>query len=275
MDIKKHPFQSIVAETLLIPLYMRAKESRRGEDAILRDPMAERLAESIDYDYSALDRAPLSEVGCVVRGWYFDCAVRRFIDACGGNAVMVNVGCGLDTRYQRLADDRATYYELDLPEVMDLRRRLVPEPKNDRYISASLLDTDWMDMLCGRHPDSRFIFVAEGVLMYFYPKQVRGFLQELASRFAGGEVWFDVCGSIMSKRGVKPDSLRHHEAQIRSGITDGHEVERLVPSLHLIKQANYMKFFRHRWGFFYGQVLGRITRLCYKFSSLLGYEIRG
>ena len=54
---QKYEFKSIVAETLLIPLYMRAKESRRGGDAILKDKMAETLVESIDYDYSKFDGA--------------------------------------------------------------------------------------------------------------------------------------------------------------------------------------------------------------------------
>ena len=110
--------------------------------------------------------------------------------------------------------------------------------------------------------------------MYFYEKQVKEFLHHVASRFGGGELWFDVCGTMMSRHGVKPDSLRKHEAQIRSGLSDGHLVESWEPALRLIEQANYMKFFRPRWGFFFGQILGRMTRLCYKFSSLLGYEIK-
>lgn len=274
MEQERHPFQNIVAETLLIPLYMRAKESRRGPEAILHDPMAEQLVEKIDYDYGRLDTAPLSEVGCVVRGWYFDRAVKRFVEACPGEAVVVNVGCGLDTRWQRLADSRAAFYELDLPEVIDLRRRLIPEPAADRYLAASLLDTDWMDTLRSNHPEARFIFVAEGVLMYFYESQVRSFVRAVARRFGGGELWFDVCGSMMSRRGLKPDSLRGHQAQIRSGIDDGRTVEGWDSRLRLLRQDNYMRFFRPRWGFLYGQVLGRMTRLCYRFSSLLGYEIR-
>ena len=75
---QKYEFKSIVAETLLIPLYMRAKESSRN-NPILYDKTAEWLADSLEYDYSQFDGAKLSEVGCVVRGWYFDCAVRRFI----------------------------------------------------------------------------------------------------------------------------------------------------------------------------------------------------
>ena len=77
---QKYEFKSIVAETLLIPLYMRAKESSRN-NPILYDKTAEWLADSLEYDYSQFDGAKLSEVGCVVRGWYFDCAVRRFIKA--------------------------------------------------------------------------------------------------------------------------------------------------------------------------------------------------
>ena len=238
---QKYEFKSIVAETLLIPLYMRAKESSRN-NPILYDKTAEWLADSLEYDYSQFDGAKLSEVGCVVRGWYFDCAVRRFIKT-HSHPVVVNVGCGLDTRFQRIGSQKAVFYDLDLH---DLRHR---------------------------HPDAEFIFIVEGVLMYFYEKQVKTFLHHIACRFGGGELWFDVCGTMMSRHGVKPDSLRKHEAQIRSGLSDGHLVEQWEPALQLIEQANYMKFFRSRWGFFFGQILGRMKGLCYKFSSLLGYKI--
>lgn len=268
---KKREFKSIVAETLFIPLYMRAKESRR-DNPILYDRTAQQLADSLEYDYSRFEGARLSEVGCVVRGWYFDRAVLRFIKT-HPHPVVVNVGCGLDTRFQRIGDGRTVFYDMDLPEVIALRRELMPEQPGNPYIAASLLETDWMDALRQRHPDAEFIFVAEGVLMYFYEEQVRAFLHHVASRFAGGELWFDVCGTMMSRHGVKPDSLRKHEAQIRHGITDGHAVEQWEPSLRLIEQANYMKFFRTRWGFFFGQILGRMTWLCRKFSSMLGYTI--
>lgn len=268
---QKYEFKSIVAETLLIPLYMRAKESRRA-DPILCDKAAEQLVDSLEYDYSRFDGAKLSEVGCVVRGWYFDRAVRRFIET-HPNPVVVNVGCGLDTRFQRIGGGEAIFYDMDLPEVIGLRRELIPEQQGNAYIAASLLETDWMDDLRRKHPDGEFIFVVEGVLMYFYEKQVKAFLHHVASRFGGGELWFDVCGTIMSRHGVKPDSLRKHEAQIRSGLSDGRVVEQWESALRLIEQANYMKFFRSRWGFFFGQILGRIPWLCYKFSSLLGYKI--
>lgn len=269
---QKYEFKSIVAETLLIPLYMRAKESRRQEDAILHDQLAEQLVENIEYDYSKFEGAKLSAIGCVVRGRYFDDAIRRFI-ATHRYPVVVNVGCGLDTRYQRIeTHDKAMFYELDLPEVIELRNKLIPEPKGDKYIPASLLETGWMDELRHRHPDNDFIFVVEGVFMYFYEKQVRQVLCNLADRFAGGELWFDVCGTIMSKQGLKPDSLRGHKAQIRSGISDGHEVEHWDSRLKLIEQGVYQKYYPERWGLG-GRLLGLFPRFSCKFSSLLGYKI--
>ena len=170
---RKYEFKNIVAETLLIPLYMRAKESRR-KDAILKDKMAEQLIACIEYDYSKFDGAKLSEVGCVVRGRYFDDAV----------------GCGLDTRCQRIhrENDPTKYYELDLPEVISLRRELIPEPEYDTYISSSLLETKWLECLKTQHPDCDFIFIIEGVLMYFYEEQVKAVLHNIASHFSGGEV---------------------------------------------------------------------------------------
>ena len=80
----------------------------------------------------------LSEVGCVVRGWYFDRAVRRFIERYP-HPVVVNVGCGLDTRFQRIADPKAIFYDMDLPEVIALRRELIPEQPANHYLADSLL----------------------------------------------------------------------------------------------------------------------------------------
>ena len=77
---EKIEFQSVVAETLLIPLYMRAKESRR-RDAVPHDPEAERLVARIAYDYGKFDKAWMSALGCVVRSRYYDQRVESFSSA--------------------------------------------------------------------------------------------------------------------------------------------------------------------------------------------------
>lgn len=89
--------------------------------------------------------------------------------------------------------------------------------------------------------------------MYFREEQVRTFLHNITMRFEGGELWFDVCGTMMSRRGVKPDSLREHKAQIRSGIDDGHMVELWEPGLHLLERVELYEIFPFPLGIFSGR----------------------
>lgn len=162
---------------------------------------------------------------------------------------------------------------MDLPEVIELRKTLIPEPERDKYIAGSLLEKKWIDELRTKHPEGNFIFVIEGVLMYFHEEQVKELLSRLAICFGGGEIWFDVCGTIMTNGVVKPDSLRGHEAQIRSGISNGHIVESWEPRLQLIEQAIYQKLYTRRWGLAM-RILSHFPRLSCRFSSLLGYKIK-
>lgn len=269
---EKIKFSGVVQETLLIPLYMRAVESKRRADNILKDDFAEGLVDRIDYNFAKLKNAKMSYVGCVVRGRYYDDAVRSFILS-HRNPVVVNVGCGFDTRYQRIVEhDLAVFYELDLPEVIELRRHLIPEQQGDTYLEGSLLDDDWMDELRTRHPDSEFLIVAEGVLMYFYERQVKRFVTRIAKRFAGGELCFDVCGPMMTKHGMRPDSLQDSPVEIRSGFADGREIEKWAPNIRLIEQKSYMSMFRSRWGLV-AYTFGLFPRLCFRFSSMLRFRL--
>lgn len=208
----------------------------------------------------------------MVRGWFFDRAVRRFIGK-HANAVVVNVGCGLSTRFQRIGDGKAVFYDMDLPEVIALRRELIPEqPGNPLYRGLPA-----GNRLAGRPAPSAFrcafYFRGRRRADVFLRKAGKGIPASCSGAFRGRRTVVRCLRHNNEPSRVKPDSLRGHEAQIRSGLSDGRLVEQWEPRLRLLEQANYMKFFRPRWGFFFGQILGRMTRLCYKFSSMLGYEI--
>ena len=106
----------------------------------------------------------------------------------------------------------------------------------------------------------------------FHLLMQRTVLRNIVSRFPAGEVCFDVCGPMMVNTGLKPDSLRRNAAQIRSGLADGHKVERWEPRLQLIEQRSYMEFARRRWGLT-GIFFRAFPHLARKFSSLLAYRI--
>ena len=149
---------------------------------------------------------------------------------------------------------KAVFYDMDLPEVIALRRELIPEEPGNPYIAASLLETEWMDDLRRRHPDGAFIFVVEGVLMYFYEKQGEGAsCTTWQAASAEGEIWFDVCGTMMRQARRQTGFAAQARGANPLGAEQRALVEQWEPALHLLDQANYMKFFRRRWGFFFGQ----------------------
>lgn len=269
------PFNDEVAETLLIPLYMRAKESRRAVDKILSDPDAEAMVDKILYDYSKFDKAEMSAIGCAVRCWFLDKVAREFTAKHSG-AVIINAACGLDARRQRTQKDgdSVTFYSLDLPEVISTRRKLLPESVGETYLATSLFDTMWMDELKIKHPEADILFLMEGVLMYFTEDEVQLLFKNLADRFPGAEIWFDACGTLVSGNSNKHDSLKRMEAKFKWGINNGLKIEKWDGRLKLIEQTSQGMFFRKRYPFPMN-IIGKFPKLLFRFCSIMGFKIEG
>ncbi|OAM31248.1 methyltransferase [Eikenella longinqua] len=234
--------QDAVSETLLIPLYMKYLDAQEPAP-ILNDPAAARLVPQIDYDFSKFRHARNSRVGTALRARYFDQVVADFIRR-KPEAVAVIIGCGLDSRRERLGEAAAhtPFYQLDLPDVIALREKLLPPLPNETLLAASAFNTGWMDDLRQRHPHSPFLFVLEGVLMYFSENQVRTLFQNLARRFPGGEIAFDVAGSFMVQNSDKHDSLKHARARFDFACDDDRQMEAWVDNLHLVSAKHITDF---------------------------------
>jgi O-methyltransferase involved in polyketide biosynthesis len=180
-----------VSETLLIPLYVRARESQRP-NAIIHDDGAVRMVNQIDCDFSRLRMHRHDELGVIMRMNKFDNHVRQFLQR-NPEAVVVHIGCGLDTRFERVDDGRVEWFDLDLPDVMALRQKLI-ESQCSRYhtLAASVFDEDWLEEVSRLKPRS-FMFIAEGVLPYFEEAQVKALFLKLRQHFPGCEL---VCDAL-------------------------------------------------------------------------------
>jgi|SRR5574344_439728 methyltransferase (TIGR00027 family) len=229
-------FRSNVSKTLLIPLYIRAIESRK-KNPLLKDVLAEKMIERIDYDFHSLDKYLPTGQCCVIRAKYNDLSILRSVERFSSN-IVVNVGCGLDSRYARIPSSNIVFYELDLPDVIDLRKKLIPEENTNRYITKSMFDTSWLDELLLRHGDSHFLFVFEGVLMYFDKTQVSTLLNNIAERFHGAEIFFDMCNKESLK--INFGLLRDFGSHFKMGVNSGHEIELMVRKLRLEEQRKYL-----------------------------------
>ncbi|MCZ7686787.1 MAG: class I SAM-dependent methyltransferase [Sandaracinaceae bacterium] len=189
-----------MSETLLFPLYALALESR-SERPILVDEEAVALRRRAER--SSRPRAGRSTGGSregrlprllvttlALRIRRFDAYVREFLER-EPDGVVVNLGCGLDDRRRRVDNGRVRWLDLDLPEVIALRRRLLPESDRMRFVASSALDLSWLELLPDE-PGPRFLFVAEGLLMYLPPEGVRELVTSLAARRPGAELVAEV-----------------------------------------------------------------------------------
>jgi O-methyltransferase involved in polyketide biosynthesis len=184
-EISKSPISvSGVPETALITLYGRATEAARP-DALLHDPLAVSLLMSLDFPFQRRFGHP--DQNPVIRALQFDRVVRAHLAAFPG-AMVIALGEGLETQLWRVDDGTVEWVSVDLPEMIDLRRRLLPTHPRNRLVSCSALDPEWTARL---DPEKPTLIIAQGLLMYFSVAQVTDFLRLLTDHAAGARVVFD------------------------------------------------------------------------------------
>ena len=186
MEDKQQVRLGAVQETLFIPLAARARETQR-KHPVLRDPKALELAQSIDYDAAKYGRGAGGFV-TVLRTAIIDFWVRSFLAAHPAGTV-AEIGTGLNTRFERVDNGQVHWFDLDLPDTIELRRAFFADTGRRRMIAASALDEDWLpDDARSRGP---YFFVADGVLVYLPEDQVMAMLARLAERFPGALLVLD------------------------------------------------------------------------------------
>ncbi len=191
-----------VAETALMTLYGRAHQARRT-DAIIHDPMAIGLADSIDYDFDKFGRKGQE---MALRSLAFDrCAIQYLSKH--PLATVVALAEGLQTSFWRLSsalpDARFGWVTIDLPRIIELRQRLLPSSPRITNLAQSALDYSWMDQVDAANG----VFItAEGLLMYLQPKDAVGLITKCASRFPGGQMVFDLPPVLVKK--LAPKGIR-------------------------------------------------------------------
>lgn len=178
-----------VSETALLTLRVRASEARRP-DSVIEDPLAIELADAIEYDYAKFGFSRRQDMA--LRALAYDTHTRRYL-ADHPKATVVALAEGLQTSFYRLdatgVGDQFQWLTVDLPPMIDLRRKLLPASDRVRMCAQSALDFSWMDEVDTEHG----VFItAEGLLMYLEPDEALGLIAECAARFPGGQMMFDL-----------------------------------------------------------------------------------
>lgn len=185
-----------VNKTLYIPLYGKAYVSRKG--IILQDPKAEEIWEKEGFPLKGKSASKWLAYNMGMRSAVFDEWVGSRLAETKG-AVILHMGCGMDSRAERVDARENTWYDLDFPEVIRERRKYFRETEKYRMIAGDLRLPDWKK---GIPSGEIAIVIMEGISMYFRPEELRQLLGEITDHFAQVHLLMD-CYSTFGARASK------------------------------------------------------------------------
>lgn len=219
-------------ETLLITLWAKAGESLLP-DSLLKDRFAAEAAARIDYDFARLKVDRDLMVGLAMRAHTLDGWTRAFL-AEHGDAIVLHLGCGLDSRIFRIDPPASIdWYDVDYPEVIALRRRLYPARAGYQLIGSSVTERGWLEALPQDRPA---MIVAEGLLPYLPEEEVPLLLERLVRHCRSGEIVFDAYSPLGLKLIALQPSIKATGAVLHWSLDDPAELERQVPGLELVTE---------------------------------------
>jgi O-methyltransferase involved in polyketide biosynthesis len=181
-------------KTLLLPLWARAKESQKPKPW-LYDQRALAIINNLDYDFRDLEQNLDSfyQLSQVARAKHFDDEICQFIKK-NPAATVVNLGAGLDSSFERVDNGLIKWFDIDVPEVVGLRKVFIPETGRSHYIAKSIFDKSWFSEI--GTPDGPLLFIACGVIPYLKKAMVKELFISLATSYPKSELVFDSMSKI-------------------------------------------------------------------------------
>lgn len=231
MAEKLHVDLTGAPQTMLATFYAKALDAD-FENPILGDRWARDIVDRIDYDWSTTTITPRRSPAVTTRSAHFDIWARQFL-AVHPEAVVLHLGCGLDSRYYRL-DPAPTvdWFDVDYPDVADLRRQLFPAREHCHIVSASVTDPAWLADVPADRPT---LMIAEGLTMYLTEADGLALLRRVVEHVPSGELQFDAFNKFGIKAQWTNSVVTRSGAKLHWGINGPAEILAAVPRLRLLQ----------------------------------------
>jgi O-methyltransferase involved in polyketide biosynthesis len=225
-----------VSITLLIPLCPKAIETKR-KNALIVDNKAVEIIDKLNFDTTPYlqKRAYHS---AIVRTYLIDNGVRKFIQE-NPTGVIINLGCGLDTRISRVDNGQLKWFDLDLPEVIELRRKFFQENERIKFITKSVTDYSWIEDLEITKKE-KILFIAEGLFPYFHENKIKEIFQNIINSFPNSEMYLTVLHKFLIGKEITKGIV------FLWGIEDEIDIEKIDNRINLIKFWRSSDFFKKR-----------------------------
>lgn len=216
---------------MLATLYAKALDAD-APDSILHDTYARDIVDRIDYDWAATTITSRNAPSVTLRSAHFDEWTRQFL-AANPEAVVLHLGCGLDSRFFRVQPGSAVeWYDIDYPDVARLRERFYPASPGNHVIAASVTDPAWLAEIPYDRPT---LMVAEGLTMYLTEDDGTALMRRIVDRFPSGELQFDVFNWLGIKSQWTNAVVRKSGSTLYWAINGPDDIVTAVPGTRLLQ----------------------------------------
>jgi O-methyltransferase involved in polyketide biosynthesis len=197
----------------------------KKEGGVIHDPKSVEILDALDFDAENAKLFAISRIGVCLRTIIFDEYVHGFLKK-NPDGVVVNLGCGLDTRFERVDNEKVLWFDLDLPETIELRKHFFEETDRFKFISKSVLDPSWAEEI---PKGKKAFFIMEGLSYYFTENEVKKMLSIIKNNFQGGELAMEAFHPFYIKMTTRMRSKDPLDKKITGllkwGIKSGKEIE--------------------------------------------------
>jgi O-methyltransferase involved in polyketide biosynthesis len=205
-----------VPQTMLATLYARALDAA-ADKPILGDTLAKQMVSRIDYDWPRTAMTPRNAPSALIRTVHFDNWARQF-PAVHERAVVLHLGCGLDSRVLRLdPGPEVEWYDVDYPDVIALLRRLYTDREHHHAVAASVTDPAWLTAIAADRPA---LMIAEGLTYYLTKDDGIALFRRVVEHFPSGELQFDVFNTLGIRLQKINPVVRRSGSTLHWGSTD-------------------------------------------------------
>lgn len=250
-----------VPETMIQTLYARAKETRQKNPKI-KDEMAVSIVKQLDYNFSQADQDKTMRSGVIARTIVLDKMVKEYLDK-HKNTIVLNIACGLDTRCYRMKGKYIRWYNLDLPETMNIRKRFLTETGPIHQIAKSAMDETYTNTIHNEGED--VLVIIEGLTMYLTEIDIKKIFSIIEHALSNVTIMVEVMSPFMVNH-IKEKSIEDSCAKFTWGIKNGKELEKLIPSFSFLKEVSLVEGMKQLMPIYH--VLGNIP-----FISHVSYKI--
>ncbi|MEM6532540.1 MAG: class I SAM-dependent methyltransferase [Myxococcota bacterium] len=226
-----------VQETLLIPLVSRAEETKKA-NGLVNDPRAVEIVESLDYDFDKWTKYPTLLAGACVRTRMFDIVAERFL-AMYPTGTVIEIGCGLNTRFERIDNGEARWFDLDLPDSIALRRHYFEDVERRTMLVGSVVDEEWLEPVADT--GGPYLFLSEAVLVYLKEAEVRKAITQIAARCPHAWLVTDLAASKLTTPEYAAKSRKRIgiSAWFNWGCDDPSAIESWLPGIKLLSADSF------------------------------------